>query len=67
MGIINLELNQLTGGEITIYDQLGRALIHRELYEINTSIDLSDYDNGVYFFRLVLEDDEVHTGKIVIE
>jgi|GEM_PF-6683012 hypothetical protein len=58
----NVGLNTL----IQVYDSSGKLLKTRILVSKQTTLDLSDYPKGLYFIR-ILQDEEVITKQIIIQ
>lgn len=65
-GILNIELNNQGKAAFTVYNSLGKEIIQLDLQELSTSINLTSYGEGIYFYRLVLPDKSVSSGKIVV-
>ena len=52
---------------ITIYDIVGREIVYESLNKKSTLISLAGYSSGLYFIKVVNENGEVFTKKIVKE
>ncbi len=52
---------------ITIYDIVGREVMHQSLNKKSALISLAGYSSGLYFIKVVNENGEVFTKKIVKE
>jgi hypothetical protein len=51
-------------GVLEVFDISGKSVLQMEIRENNTSIDVSGLDNGIYFVK-VLSDNQMFTGKFV--
>lgn len=60
--VIMIESNE---GEIVFYDMLGRILKRIKLNESNTQISTSDWQSGLYFYELKIQD-RIDRGKLII-
>ena len=67
--IINIELDGF-GKEITfkLYDAFGKLILSKQLYStdyiIRTSVDLTEYEKGIYFIK-VDDGDKVRMKKVI--
>lgn len=50
---------------IEIYNSIGQLIKHKALLELNTTINLSDQANGIYFVKLTEDQKVIFTKKIV--
>jgi|GEM_PF-778718 len=67
-GIVSLSFNQLTGSKnLEVYDQSGRLLINNVIGERNNSnrIDLSQFDHGLYFIKVITPEISI-TKKLIL-
>jgi hypothetical protein len=68
--IINFgqKLNSIDHGTLNIYDQLGRIIIVKELDQLSDfiTIDLSEYNNGMYFVNIVSGNQKL-SAKLIVE
>ncbi|MCB9197659.1 MAG: T9SS type A sorting domain-containing protein [Flavobacteriales bacterium] len=51
-GLIYVQLNELIEGEIEVYDALGKMVMNQPLLSLNTSIDLSTQEGGLYLIKI---------------
>jgi len=58
-GIINIEfsdINNTTKGSLSVYDNIGKIVFSKKLdfkgNTFNTQLDISNYENGIYFIRI---------------
>lgn len=65
-GILNIELINLGKAAFTVYNSKGKEIIQLDLQELYTSIDLTSYGEGIYFYKLVFPDKKISSGKIVL-
>src|ERR1017187_3843297 len=64
---INIQLPSLDQNEtLQITDVLGRKIYQQTLSEINTTIDVSKWNEGVYFYEII-SNKEIARGKFVIQ
>jgi hypothetical protein len=55
------------GAAITFYDMVGKKVRFVQLEGINTQLDISDLDKGVYLYRITTaENVDVQSGKLMI-
>jgi hypothetical protein len=64
-GIINIEFPDVIAN-IEIYNNLGQILIHSDVSDNNTSINLSNLPNGIYMIKITT-DKETTTKRFVLE
>lgn len=60
-GIINLK--NANGAFIELCDASGRIL-KREYY--HSAIDLNEFENGIYFLKLIAEDNRIYNKKFIL-
>lgn len=65
-GVLNIELKNLGKAAFAVFNSLGKEIIQLNLQEQYTSIDLTSYGDGIYFYRLVFPDKSLSSGKIVV-
>ena len=66
-GIVTIELSsELTENvSLVIIDALGKIVISEKLTTKSTTINTSDLDNGVYFYKIISNNKDVKIGKLV--
>jgi len=52
---------------IEIYDVTGRLIYHSISQNTSESIDLSDKEKGIYFYKIINDKKEIQQGKIIIQ
>ena len=65
-GLITIELEDAAKYEVSIINVLGQSVYTNSISGINTSIDLSDLDKGVYTIEL-REGNNVYSEKVIFE
>jgi PKD repeat protein len=65
-GIINVELTDLKETELSIYNVTGQIILTKKINEKETKLDLSTFDNGVYFLNFK-NNDSVSSKKIILD
>jgi hypothetical protein len=61
----NLLISKVTSNALVeIFNATGRRIIHRSIYE-DADIDISSYQNGLYFV-IITEDNKRHSHKILL-
>ncbi len=63
-GIITIELANKNNLKIVIKDNLGQIITHK-VFANKTSIDLSEFQNGIYFITLFENNQKIGTKKII--
>jgi hypothetical protein len=58
-GMVQLQSN-VPVDELKVMDMTGKTVIKRAHLEIQETIDLSEYSNGVYIFQLLIEEELLH-------
>jgi len=54
---MNIELNpRIQNAKLQIYDVLGKRIIDKEISDINASLNVSNWNNGIYIVRLTSGD-----------
>ncbi len=56
----------LTGGNLTVFDALGRNVISLKLTSMNTDIDLQAFSKGIYVLRIAKNDNTIQR-KLIFE
>jgi len=64
-GLFNV--NGINDCKIEIMDISGREVYNSYTTSNNTSIDISDFDKGVYFVKIVKENEVVYNQKIIVK
>ena len=57
---------QINMGEIKIYDVLGNLIFEQTINEPNSKISLAKLNAGIYFYRILVDDDIIANEKFVI-
>jgi hypothetical protein len=52
--------------QIELFDVLGKKVLTQLVNEGNTKIDLSGFNQGIYFFRIMSEDNLLQTGRVSV-
>jgi len=52
---------------IEIYDVTGRLIYHSISQNTSESIDLSDKEKGIYFYKIISDTKEIQQGKIIVQ
>ena len=65
---INITLNSVSTDpvELMLYDMNGSLVLHRQLTEIVSIIDLQDLPSGVYFYQIT-ETTNRTSGRLIIQ
>jgi len=63
--IINITLNSFIESNFDLVDITGKEVLNKVLTSTLTTIDVSSFPKGIYFYQLVSEK-ENHSGKLVI-
>jgi hypothetical protein len=56
-----------SSGEFVLYDVMGRDVLHQQIAQGKTQVDLGSLAPGVYHFMVTGAESEVVSGKLVIE
>ena len=65
-GIISLELTDLKEAELSIYNVAGQKALTKKINEIKSKLDLSTFDNGIYFLNFK-NNDGTTVKKIILD
>jgi hypothetical protein len=65
--LINLDFGSEFSGELSLYTMLGSEVYNTLMQGSSASVDLSDFDKGIYFIRLRSEGKNSATIKVVRE
>jgi hypothetical protein len=65
-GVFVIELEENSKYEVTVIDILGKTVFSTNTNGMNTSIDLSSFDKGIYSVELK-DENEIYTEKIIVE
>ena len=58
----------LNGTEIHVFDMLGKeVLIISDIHSYEVKVERKDLRDGMYFYRLINDRKEIHSGKLIIE
>lgn len=66
-GNVTFEAANEETGNLLIFNEFGINIINKELKNHKTSIDLSEYGDGVYYYRFTCKDGRSIGGKVVVE
>lgn len=66
-GLVNLEVNTPVGHhlDLSIINSMGHVMGSYQIHTDKIQIDLSDYSNGLYFYRIKNKDNIVMKGKFI--
>ena len=65
-GSITIELDKISKYELSVINVLGQTVYMNSITDINTSVDLSSFDRGVYTIELS-NGNRVYSEKLIIE
>jgi len=65
-GIFTIKLGQVANYDVTVNNVLGQTVFSSTTNGMNTNIDLSSFDKGVYTVELK-DENEIYTEKIIVE
>jgi hypothetical protein len=65
-GLINIELDKLNFYNISISNVLAKEVYNSTISAVNTTLDLSNFDKGLYFVELN-DGENIFTKKLIIE
>ena len=65
-GLINIELDKLNFYNISISNILAKEVYNSTISAVNTTLDLSNFDKGLYFVELN-DGENIFTKKLIIE
>ena len=65
-GLINIELDKLNFYNISISNILAKEVYNSTISAVNTKLDLSNFDKGLYFIELN-DGENIFTKKLIIE
>ena len=59
-GTLNIDLNNLTNVSVSIYDINGRVILNKDLSGNENSVDLSNFQTGMYLFKIKSSEGEIN-------
>lgn len=62
---LNIQNNSSQIIQFTLYNSLGETIISKSLTNKTSTINLSAYSNDIYFYKVLNENGEIKSGKIV--
>ena len=65
-GVFVIELEENSKYDVTVIDILGKTVFSTNTNGMNTSIDLSSFDKGIYTVELK-DENAIYTEKIIVE
>lgn len=66
--LLNFQLEEpIDNAEIRIYSTLGQLLTTQNINDTNTQFNVSDWQNGMYFYGIFIENEIVKSGQVLIE
>ena len=65
-GIFTIRLGEVANYDVTVNNVLGQTVFSTTTNEMNTTIDLSNFDKGVYTVELK-DENAIYTEKIIVE
>ena len=63
--LLNIQNNSAQLFQFTLYNSLGEKIITKSLTNKTSIIDLSDYSDGIYFYKLISDKQLIKSGKII--
>lgn len=63
-GTLNIDLNNLTNVSVSVYDLNGRVILNRDLSDNENSVDLSNFQTGMYLFKIKSSEGEINKKVI---
>ncbi len=66
-GRVTFESTDKKTGNIQIFNALGKNIVNRKLKNRKTTVDLSEFGAGVYYYRFTGKDGRSVGGKVVVE
>lgn len=55
------------GKNVSFYNQYGQLVLTQELYDQTSTLDISNWQPGIYYYSLSKENENVITGKIIVQ
>jgi hypothetical protein len=52
-GFVTIKNENLTSGQLEVYDSLGKRLLQQTITKENTQVDLTPFSQGIYFVKIV--------------
>ena len=59
-GTLNIDLNNLTNVSVSVYDINGRVILNKDLSGNENSVDLSNFQTGIYLFKIKSSEGEIN-------
>ncbi|MCB0410303.1 MAG: T9SS type A sorting domain-containing protein [Flavobacteriales bacterium] len=69
-GLVNFNSNAFTSLEnisVNIINVTGKLITSYSISDVNTVIDFSSFENGLYFYEINSEGERIETGKLLIQ
>ncbi|MCB0802760.1 MAG: T9SS type A sorting domain-containing protein [Flavobacteriales bacterium] len=65
---IQVEQNVESSLRIEIYDVIGQKILSRRIVNNKQNINLQSFENGVYLYKIVTEDNkQLKQGKLIVQ
>jgi len=65
IGELNIQNNSTQLFQFSLYNTLGETIISKSLTNKTSRIDLSDYSDGIYFYKICFESGKTENGKVI--
>ena len=62
---LNIQINSIQTFHFTLYNSLGEKIIEQTLNNKSSTINLSAYSKGIYFYKMISDKSIIKTGKII--
>jgi len=60
-----IQLNGIRDCYIEVFDSQGKLIIYKELQSFNNQLKLRQQNKGIYFFRILKNNQPLHSGKFI--
>ena len=64
---IYIDLNDNSNCSFELFDTNGKSLVQKKLNLQKNSVNMLEFSKGIYFYRIIIDDKQVKTGKIIME
>lgn len=52
-GLVHIKNDNLENADLEVYNTLGKRILSTQLNDANTTVDISQFSSGVYFFKII--------------
>ena len=62
---LNIQINSTKQFQFSLYNSFGEKIIDKTLNSKSSTLNLSAYSSGIYFYKMISDESIIKTGKII--